>query len=91
MKEATGELNMTVITLVAIGAIGAVFYLLVWPLVQRTLASNSCRTAYGSTYSATEVSGNALDDNSQAKVKDWCCKSSDSSLAPHKLSDGSAC
>ena len=71
MKEATGELNMTVITLVAIAAIGAVFYFLVWPLVQRTIASNSCRTAYGSAYKAYETE--ILDATSQAKVKDWCC------------------
>ena len=71
MKEATGELNMTVITLVAIAAIGAVFYFLIWPLVQRTLATNSCRTAYGPGYAAhpTQV----IDSTSQAQVSDWCC------------------
>jgi len=71
MKEATGELNMTVITLVAIAAIGAVFYFLLWPLVQRTLATNSCRTAYGPGYNA--VQKETIDATSQAKVKDWCC------------------
>ena len=55
MKEATGELNMTVITLVAISAIGAVFYFLVWPMVQRTLASRSCETAYGPDFRATQM------------------------------------
>ena len=43
MKEATGELNMTVITLVAIAAIGAVFYFLIWPLVRQ----NSYRLSDG--------------------------------------------
>ena len=47
MKEATGELNMTVITLVAIAAIGAVFYFIVWPLVQQTLVTQTCRSTYG--------------------------------------------
>ena len=95
MKEATGELNMTVITLVAIAAIGAVFYFLVWPLVQRTIASNSCRTAYGSSYSAHEME--VLDATSQAKVKDWCCVADNGNneegaqLANHSLNTGLDC
>lgn len=72
MKEATGELNMTVITLVAIAAIGAVFYFVVWPLVQRTLVTQTCKTTYGPEWHA--VSGDSLDvNNSQAKVKVWYC------------------
>ena len=34
MKEATGELNMTVITVVAIAAVGLLFTLFVWPNIQ---------------------------------------------------------
>ena len=34
MKEATGELNMTVITVVAIAAVAAFFYAFVWPSIQ---------------------------------------------------------
>ena len=30
MKEATGELNMTVVTVVAIAAVGAFFYGFIW-------------------------------------------------------------
>lgn len=37
MKEATGELNMTVITVVAIVAVGAFFYAFVWPVVKNSL------------------------------------------------------
>ena len=33
MKEATGELNMTVITVVAIAAIAGLFYAFVWPMI----------------------------------------------------------
>ena len=33
MKEATGELNMTVITIIAIAAVGALFYVFVWPMI----------------------------------------------------------
>lgn len=36
MKEATGELNMTVITIVAIAAIGAILWAL-WPTIQKTI------------------------------------------------------
>jgi len=36
MKEATGELNMTVITIVAIAAIGAILWAL-WPSIQSTI------------------------------------------------------
>ncbi len=36
MKEATGELNMTVITIIAIGAIIAFFWLL-WPNIQNSI------------------------------------------------------
>ena len=46
MKEATGELNMTVVTVVAIAAVGAFFYAFVWPNIKRTIqASTYCSTA----------------------------------------------
>lgn len=57
MKEATGELNMTVITVVAIAAVAALFYTFVWPVIQRSIATNSCTAAFGETFSATRVSG----------------------------------
>ena len=37
MKEATGELNMTVITVVAIAAVAAFFYAFLWPTIQQGL------------------------------------------------------
>lgn len=37
MKEATGELNMTVVTVVAIAAIGAFFYAFVWPAIKANI------------------------------------------------------
>ena len=36
MKEATGELNMTVITIIAIGAVIAFFWVM-WPKIQDTI------------------------------------------------------
>ncbi len=48
MKEATGELNMTVITVVAIAAVGAFFYAFVWPAIKTSISKNTnCATAYG--------------------------------------------
>ena len=41
MKEATGELNMTVITVVAIAAVGLLFTMFVWPNIQSNLAINT--------------------------------------------------
>ena len=46
MKEATGELNMTVITVVAIAAVGAFFYAFVWPSVKNSITSSTkCSSA----------------------------------------------
>lgn len=36
MKEATGELNMTVVTIIAIGAIIAFFWIM-WPNIQNAI------------------------------------------------------
>lgn len=46
MKEATGELNMTVITVVAIAAVAAFFYAFVWPQIKASIEANTyCATA----------------------------------------------
>ena len=74
MKEATGELNMTVVTLIAVAALGAVFYLVIWPMVQRMLVQQTCNT-YGDDWVATKVNPNTQLNNSNAKVNEWqCCK-----------------
>lgn len=39
MKEATGELNMTVVTVVAIAAVAAFFYAFVWPAIKDSISS----------------------------------------------------
>jgi len=41
MKEATGELNMTVIAVVAIAAVGAFFYAVIWPNIKRSVSNNT--------------------------------------------------
>ena len=48
MKEATGELNITVVTIIAIAAIAALFYAFVWPAIRGNLtASTRCASAFG--------------------------------------------
>ena len=37
MKEASGELNMTVVTIVAIAAIAAFFSVVLWPKIRTTI------------------------------------------------------
>lgn len=47
MKEASGELNMTVVTIVAIAAIGVFFYTFIWPQVQGNITrSTQCSNAF---------------------------------------------
>lgn len=59
MKEATGELNITVITIVAIAALAAFFYLLIWPGIQQSMAlTSACNASQGFDYEAgTEDEG----------------------------------
>ena len=79
MKEATGELNMTVVTLVAVAAIGAIFYLVVWPLIQTSIVTQSCRSTFGPGWSAQKTD-TELDGESNAKVYQWkCCTKGDNS------------
>ncbi len=72
MKEATGELNMTVVTVVAIAAVGAFFYAFVWPGIQRGLAQNTCNNICPDG-KATEVN-----------VKEGTCTCADGSVVTFK-------
>ena len=84
MKEATGELNMTVITVIAIAAVAALFYAFVWPMIQRTIVERTCQT-YGPEYHATKdnsnsngcIDANEISDPGNDKTAKWyCCKNS---------------
>lgn len=77
MKEATGELNMTVVTVVAIAAVAAFFYAFVWPGIKRSIESstycamascdsNTCTTNGARTTCTTCTAPNARDDGT-----DW--------------------
>ena len=73
MKEATGELNMTIVTLVAISAIAALLWFVVWPMIQRMIVQNTCQT-YGSDWKAVsrgEFVG--VGNGSDAQLNDWYC------------------
>ena len=61
MKEATGELNMTVITVVAIAAVGLIFTMFVWPNIQANLMmSTACSNMdMNGNYSANGKGGQA--------------------------------
>ena len=71
MKEATGELNMTVVTLIAVAAVAALFYFFLWPMVQKMVAQQTCNT-YGTDYVATPTT-TEVETGSQAKVRVWMC------------------
>ena len=55
MKEATGELNMTVVTIIAIGAIIALFWAM-WPTIENTIKNTWNSTA--GTQCTTDINGN---------------------------------
>ena len=61
MKEASGELSMTAVAVVAIAAVGVLFTTLIWPSVKKSLAHNTaCSSAYacnpsGNHYTCTVV------------------------------------
>jgi len=58
MKEATGELNMTVVTVVAIAAVAAFFYAFVWPNIKSSITSSTkCANAQCAQDSCTTDGG----------------------------------
>ena len=75
MKDAVGELNMTVITVIAIAAIAALFYVFVWPMIQRVIVQQTCNTL-GTGYTATKVetSETNLCNTSSDRTDCWICK-----------------
>ncbi len=80
MKEATGELNMTVVTIVAIAAVALLFYVFLWPVIQRQIVNQTCKT-YGTDWRAVKVTKDGkneeIDTGSNAKVSKWACCQSD--------------
>ena len=62
MKEATGELNMTVITVVAIAAVGLLFTVFVWPNIQSNLALSTACSQVNGNGNYTSAGINSSDD-----------------------------
>ena len=61
MKEATGELNMTVVTIAAVAVLLAFFYMVIWPNLQAGMAlSSACSAANGLNYSVTNEDGSTI-------------------------------
>jgi len=59
LKEATGELNMTVVTIVAIAALIAFFYMVIWPNIRSGMTLTSACNSAG-----TSVWDQQFDDGS---------------------------
>ena len=80
MKEATGELNMTVITVVAIAAVAAFFYAFVWPNIQASLIlTTACNSTDSSgNYAGEGVKCSKADGAIQCTYKDKYKRTCDS-------------
>jgi len=71
MKEATGELNMTVIVIIAIVAIGALFTIFVYPMIKTGVVSQTCKT-YGANYQAVQR-GTFTNAQGEKEAQYECC------------------
>lgn len=69
MKEATGELNMTVVTVVAIAAVAAFFYAFIWPSIKTNIL-NSTKCSAATTCQCTGKTCNCTywDENNTAQT-----------------------
>ena len=66
MKEATGELNMTVIVAIAVGILAAFFYTIIWPSLKANFNSNA-RCAKAVCYCKIKGQGNVCRSQGIAK------------------------
>ena len=62
MKEATGELNVTVITVIAVASLSAFFYFTIWPLIRANMDSNT-KCSQAVCEKCTDASGNCTTDS----------------------------
>ena len=71
MKEATGELNLTVFIVIAVGILAAFFYTVVWPMMRQSQnrVVNCNKAVCGTQVTNGQVSCNFYDKNGQ-KVND---------------------
>lgn len=59
MKEATGEMNMTVITIIAIGAV-LLFFWIMWPTIKNSIGSQWNKVDSGCPDGTTLVNGECV-------------------------------
>ena len=82
MKEATGELNMTIVVIIAIGILTAFFFTIIWPALNNNLAKNAkCSDAIckgesvngepNCTYYFKDKNGHAMEDKKVELVCPW--------------------
>ena len=73
MKDATGELSMTAIAVVAIAAIGVVFTQLVWPAIKANITRSAhCSEAYACTGTGDILSCKYLSEDGSTPVDVSC-------------------
>lgn len=82
MKEASGELSMTAVAVVAIAAIGVVFTTLIWPSIKSNITrSTKCTQAF----SCTCTPGQKM--CSCSYCKDDACTTQETVQCPNKDAD----
>ena len=77
MKEATGELNMTVVTVVAIAAVGALFTIFLWPRIRANIIlSTACSNVDANGNYTDNSLGAGANDGDQGGVNcaNWTCE-----------------
>ena len=78
MKEATGELNMTLVIVLAVAALAAFFYTVIWPAISNNFHSNAkCSDAIcdckRSDNKCKEAECYLVDDNGNRKGDYFMC------------------
>lgn len=69
MKDATGELSMTAVAVVAIAAISVLFSQVIWPMIKTNIVNQSkCTAAYGCSCEGNTCECTYLDENGDEKA-----------------------
>lgn len=85
MKEASGELSMTAVAIIAIVAVGGIFTAFVWPSLRASLTNRTrCQTAFNCTActvadgkeTGTKTCSGYYDESGVAKTGDLTCECS---------------
>lgn len=78
MKDATGELSMTAVAVVAIAAISVLFSTLIWPSIRNNITRQThCTAAYGCTPGENPNVVNCYYLDDEGEEKEITCTGSD--------------